>query len=213
MSPAERRDVVDIGRRLRGGADPHPATRLHDPRRCLPIAVDLMSEYERVFEVLAPLKFQGGVTREKMKGALLDCTSMTAVRSATESTRRHLAAGAAHLRTVHPTMNEKRAARGGDPVYEAVKSSFEQSAIYTEPYRPVAMILGELPTRYFLGVEPARLIPVALIHMRETMARLEGPFWLSPRNSAGPGWWSPRDPDHEPRDPHHQQHMRAHCAL
>lgn len=159
-------------------------TRLNR-RRCLLIAFDLMSEHERAFEILTALSFYGGVTREGMsrKSALLCCTTMTAVRAVNENTRRHFAAGAAHLRTVHPTMNEKRAARGVHPVFEAVKSSFEQSAIYIKPHHPVTMILGELPTRYFLGVEPARLIPVMLIHMRETMARLESLFWLSPRKA------------------------------
>lgn len=163
----------------------YPRSRLSDRRKCLSIVCDVMNEHERAFELSHELRFIGGVTRTSVRAALESCTCMTHVYSVSAKTHRHIAASAAHTRSVHPTMNTEVSKAGEDVEFVAAAAAFESSAVYRERYRHVIWIAGEMPVRFFLGIEPTMLIPVALIQIREFVVQHEGRFWLGQRGKQG----------------------------
>lgn len=152
-------------------------SRITDLRRRLLIACDIMAEYERGFEILRELKFIGGVTRRSVRLALPPGATMASVYAVDDNTHCHIAAGAAHMRSVHPTMNRKAPERGTDAVFEQVRSAFGNSRVHQNHYRSILTVAGDLPVRCFLGVEPARLMPVMLIQMQANLIAHEGKFW------------------------------------
>lgn len=162
---------------------PYPRSRSTDRRKCLLIATDIMMEWERVFELQRALRSIEGVTRESVKAALLGCSSMSDVHANTTATGRHIAGAVAHARVIHPSMNEKAANDETDAVFGAVAAGFEDRGVYKPRYRRVRWVAGEMPTRFFLGVEPTMLVPVALIQMQETLVAHEGKFWEGKRGN------------------------------
>lgn len=159
----------------------YPRSRLSNRRRCLMIVCDVMCEHERAFELSYGLRFIGSATRTSVRAALASSSSMTEVYVVADETHRHLAAAVAHTRSVHPTMNDNAPAAGEDAVFETTKTAFESNKVYSDRYRHVIWIAGDMPVRYFLGLEPTMLIPVALIQIRETVVRHEREFWQGKR--------------------------------
>jgi hypothetical protein len=121
-----------------------------------------------------------------MRQALESSTCMSDVHAVADNTHRHLAAGAAHLRSMHPTMNDAAPRDGADPAYQETRHAFDSSKVYADRYRHVVWVAGDMPVRFFLGLEPTMLLPVALIQMRESMLRNEGKFWLGARGRLDP---------------------------
>lgn len=159
----------------------YPRSRLTDPRKCLMIVCDVMGEHERAFEFCHELRFIGGVTRTSVRAALAASSCMTEIYAVADDTHRHVAGGVAHTRSVHPTMNDTAPEPGSNATFEATRAAFDSSKVYADRYRHVIWIAGDMPVRFFLGVEPSMLIPVALIQMRETVVGHEGEFWLGRR--------------------------------
>lgn len=159
---------------------PYPRSRL-DRRECLMLSASLMSEHERGFEILEALKFEGGVTKASIRQALKSCSSMTGVYAGDDATHRHLAGSVAHMRFLHPTMNAHAARDRGDPVFEVAKSGISQAELHVTQAQRVTTVAGHKPARFFLGVEPVKLLPVHLIQMQENLVKHEGEFWLRER--------------------------------
>ena len=159
---------------------PYPRSRL-DRRECLMVSASLMSEHERGFELLDALKFEGGVTKASIKQALKACSSMTGVYAGGDATHRHLAGSVVHVRVLHPTMNTHPARDRGDVVFESAKHGIEQAELHATQAQRVTPVAGQKPARFFLGVEPVKLLPVQLIQMHENVVRHEGEFWLRDR--------------------------------
>lgn len=161
---------------------PYPRSRL-DRRECLMLSASLMSEHERGFEILEALKFEGGVTKASIRQALKACSSMTGVYVIDDATYRHLAGSVTHVRVLHPTMNAQAARDRGDPIFEAAKSGISQADLHATQAQRVTTVAGHKPARFFLGVEPVKLLPVQLIQMQENVIRHEGEFWLRERGA------------------------------
>lgn len=159
----------------------YPRSRFTDQRKCLMIVSDAMHEFERTFDLMHALRFIGGVTRTSVRRALESSTCMTDIYAVASETNCHVAAGVAHVRSLHPSMNAQSPEAGDDAVFASTKHAFDSSRVYADRYRHVTWIAGDMPVRFFLGIEPTMLVPVALIQMRETMVRHEGKFWLGAR--------------------------------
>lgn len=161
---------------------PYPRSRL-GRRECLMLSASLMSEHERGFDILEALKFEGGVTKASIKQALKACSSMTGVYATNDATYRHLAGSVAHVRVLHPTMNAQAARNRGDVIFEAARSGIGQATLHATQAQRVTPVAGDKPARFFLGVEPVKLLPVHLIQMQDNMVRHEGEFWLRDRGA------------------------------
>lgn len=162
---------------------PYGRSQFSDRRKCLLIATDIMMEWERVFELQHALRSIGGVTRDSVKAALLGASSMSGIRAISTATGRHIAGAVAHARVIHPTMNKRAATDQSDAVFGAVAAGFDNSRVYGRQYRRVRWVAGEMPTRFFLGIEPTMLVPVALIQMQDTLVRREHKFWAGERGA------------------------------
>ncbi|WCP73387.1 MULTISPECIES: hypothetical protein [Sphingomonas] len=167
-----RRDMDEawrLGRKMRNGDLPvsNPRSRVRSRLRRLIYGAALMSEWERLFEIIEALRAEKGVTRDSVRAALLGCSSLTGV--ALIETEAFVATAVAHVRALHPTMDPDTADRP-----DRVAAAFGGSAIFRTRYRAVRAVAGGIPVRYFLGVEPGMLALVALVHMVENVKRLEG---------------------------------------
>lgn len=162
---------------------PYPRSRFSARRRCLLIATDIMMEWERVCELQLALRSIGGVTRDSVRSALESTSSMSEVRAVRTATGRHIAGAVAHARVIHPTMNEEEAADNEDAVLGTVIAGFDNSPVHGTRYGGVRWVAGGMPTRFFLGLEPTMLVPVALIQMHETLVAHEKRFWQGKRSS------------------------------
>lgn len=167
-----RRDLLEawrLGRKMRNGDLPvsNPKSRVRSRLRRLIYGTALMSEWERVFEIIDALRAEKGVTRDSVRAALLGCSSLTGV--ALVETEAFVATAVAHVRALHPTMDPDTADQP-----DRVAAAFGGSAIFRSRYRAVRAVAGGMPIRYFLGVEPGMLALVALVHMVEDVKRLEG---------------------------------------
>lgn len=169
-----RRDIATawkLGRKFKPADLPpsNPKSRIRHRLRRLIYGTALMSEFERLFEIIRCLKAAKGVTRDSVKAALAGCSSLTGV-ALVES--KEFAAGAvAHIRALHPTMD---LATADQP--DRIAAAFDGSAVFQPRYRKVRAVAGGIPVRFFLGVEPGMLAMVALVHMVEDMKRLEGDY-------------------------------------
>ncbi len=159
---------------------PYPRSRLNR-RECLLLSASLMSEHERGFDILEALKFEGGVTKASIKQALKGCSTMTGVYIYGDETHRHLAGSVAHVRVLHPTMNADDARNRGDVIFEAAKSGTKQAELHATQLQRVTTVAGNKPARFFLGVEPVKLLPAQLIQMHENVIKHEREFWLRNR--------------------------------
>jgi hypothetical protein len=167
-----RRDMDEawrLGRKMRNGDLPvsNPRCRVRSRLRGLIYGTVLMSEWERLFEIIDALRAENGVTRDSVRAALLGCSSLTGV--ALIETEAFVATAVAHVRALHPTMDPDTADRP-----DRVAAAFGGSAIFRTRYRALRAVAGGIPVRYFLGVEPGMLALVALVHMVEDVKRLEG---------------------------------------
>ncbi|MET0374077.1 MAG: hypothetical protein ABW128_07455 [Rhizorhabdus sp.] len=167
-----RRDMDEAWRLGRSMKNPDLPTsntrsRVRSRLRRLIYRTALMSEWERVFEIIGTLKAEKGVTRDSVRAALLDCSSLTGV--ALVETEAFVASATAHIRALHPTMDPDTADQP-----DRIAAAFGGSAIFRTRYRAVRAVAGGIPIRYFLGIEPGMLALVALVHMVEDVKRLEG---------------------------------------
>jgi hypothetical protein len=194
----DRADWV-IGRMAHADLPPgYKRSRIGSRKIRLRITCAVMNEYERGFDLLHALRDEVGVSRQSVRDALEACSSMSQVHRVTDGTHRYLAGSVGHTRVIHPTMNKRSAATGGDPVYAQVKSAFDHSALHVGRFRRVRSMSSDLPARLFCGVEPAMLLAVMLIQMVEAMAAHEGPFWTREvSKNIGKAY---RDPDRRSRD-------------
>lgn len=169
-----RRDIDEawkLGRKMKSADLPvsNSRSRIRHRLRRLIYGTALMSEFERLFEIIDCLRAAKGVTRDNVKAALLGCSSLTGV--ALVESEAFVADAAAHTRALHPTMNPDAAENP-----DRIAAAFENSAVFRPRYRAVRAVAGGMPVKYFLGVEPGMLAAVALIHMVEDMKRLEGDY-------------------------------------
>jgi len=166
-----RRDIGvawKLGRRMRTADLPvsNPKSRITSRLRRLMYGTALMSEFERLFEIIDALKAAKGVTRDSVRAALLGCSSLTGVQAI--ETEAFIAGAAGHIRALHPTMNTDAAEQR-----DRIAAAFDGSAVFRSRYRGVRAVAGAIPVRYFLGVEPGMLAAVALVQMVEDVKRLE----------------------------------------
>lgn len=157
-----------LGRRMKTTDLPqsNPSSRVRSRLRRLIYGTALMSEWERLFEIIDALKAERGVTRDSVKAALLGCSSLTGV--SLVETGAFVAGAAAHTRALHPTMDPATAEQP-----DRIAAAFDGSAVFRPRYRAVRAVAGGIPVRHFLGVEPGMLAAVALIHMVQDVKRLE----------------------------------------
>lgn len=167
-----RRDFATawkLGRRMKDADLPvsNLNSRVRKRLRRLIYGTALMSELERLFEIIDTLKVAKGVTRDGVKALLLGTSSLTGV--ALIETEDFVAGAVAHVRALHPTMDPDGAAQT-----DRIAAAFNGSAIFRSRCHAIRHVAGGMPVRYFLGVEPGMLALVALFHMVEDVKRLEG---------------------------------------
>ena len=157
-----------LGRRMKSADLPasNLRSRIRSRLRRLIYGTALISEWERLFEVIDTLKVEKGVTRDGVKALLLGTSTLTGV--ALVETEEFVAGAAAHTRALHPTMDQANADRP-----DRSAAAFEGSAIFRSRCHAIRHVAGGMPVRYFLGVEPGMLALVALVHMVEDVKRLE----------------------------------------
>ncbi len=166
-----RRDIDEawkLGRRMKSADLPasNLRSRIRSRLRRLIYGTALMSEFERLFEIIDTLKAERGVTRDGVKAVLLGTSALTGV--ALVETKNFVAGAVAHTRALHPTMDPDSADRP-----DRIAAAFDGSAVFFPRYRAVRAVAGGMPVRYFLGVEPGMLALVALVHMVEDVKRRE----------------------------------------
>ncbi len=186
-----RRDMVKarrLARILR--VPPLPLPKVGSVRSAAKRLLDgtaLMNEFERLYEILDAVKVEGGVTRQSLHDALDACSSMSALQAANDPSHRFLAGSAAHVRSLHPTMNVKAVKpKTADPILERIRAALRNARGYWEKTRRIDWIDDAMPAQWFLGIEPAMLAPVALIQMIWNMARREKNFWLRDKHGDAP---------------------------
>lgn len=157
-----------LGRRMKRADLPasNPRSRIRSRLRRLIYGTALMSEFERLFEIIDTLKAEKGVTRDGVKALLLGTSALTGV--ALIETEEFVAGAVAHTRALHPTMDPETADQT-----DRVRATFDRSAIFRSRCHAIRHVAGGMPVRYFLGVEPGMLALVALVHMVEDVKRLE----------------------------------------
>lgn len=166
-----RRDFATawkLGRRMKPGDLPvsNPRSRVRSRLRRLIYGTALMSEFERLFEIIDAFKANNGVTRDGVKALLLGTSSLTGV--ALAETEDFVAGAAAHTRALHPTIDPDSADQT-----DRIAAAFDGSVIFRSRCHAIRHVAGGMPVRYFLGVEPGMLALVALVHMIEDVKRLE----------------------------------------
>ena len=157
-----------LGRRMKSADLPasNLRSRIRSRLRRLIYGTAMMSDFERLFEIIDTLKVEKGVTRDGVKALLLGTSTLTGV--ALVETEGFVAGAAAHTRALHPTMDQATADRP-----DRSAAAFEGSAIFRSRCHAIRHVAGGMPVRYFLGVEPGMLALVALVHMVEDVKRLE----------------------------------------
>lgn len=166
-----RRDIDEawkFGRRMNSADLPasNPRSRIRSRLRRLIYGTALMSEFERLFEIIDTLKAEKGVTRNGVKALLLGTSALTGV--ALIETEEFIVGATAHIRALHPTMHPDTADQP-----DRIAAAFDGSAIFRSRCHAIRHVAGGMPVRYFLGVEPGMLALVALFHMVEDVKRLE----------------------------------------
>ena len=171
---------------------PYARSRHTNRRKCLLIATDLPMEWERVFDLQTAVRVNHGVTRASVKAALAGTSSMTEIYAIATQTSRHVAGAVAHARVLHSTMNREAADADNEHVFAKVADAFRpsNSAAHRDGRSRITWVAGGAPVRFFIGLEPRMLTPVAILHMYDTVARHEGEFWNGKRgtgiNAGGP---------------------------
>ena len=178
-----RRDIDQawrLGRKMRNRDLPesNPNSRIRSRLRRLIYGTALMSEFERLFEIIATLKADLGVTRDGVRALLLGTSALTGV--ALVETEDFIAGATAHIRALHPTMDP---CTTDEP--DRIAAAFGGSPLFRSRFHAIRHVAGAMPVRYFLGVEPGMLALVALVHMIEDVKRQEGDHRQPGRSGLG----------------------------
>ena len=148
---------------------------LSDPALRLKCGTALLSELERLCEILACLHPRCMVTREGIKRFLKTSISIRDVDKSKKSVANYLAGSAAQIRGSHPSMNSNRR-KHSNPEFASIDRIVKNTAAYRSDNPRLSMPFRGKPALYFIGIEQ-ELIPLAAILMLvDNMKRIEGDY-------------------------------------
>ncbi|QDH35121.1 hypothetical protein [Porphyrobacter sp. YT40] len=149
---------------------------LSDPALRLKCGTALLSEFERLCEILACLHLRCMVTREGIKQFLKVSTSIKDVVQSSKPLAIYLAGSAAQIRGSHPSMNGYHNSKHSDPDLASIDQIFEKTTAYTSDNPRLSMPFRRKPAIYFIGIEQELIPLVAVIMLIENMKRIEGDY-------------------------------------
>lgn len=136
----------------------------------------IMSELERTFEIAEHFRMDGGVSREEIERILKASASMSDIQDGATEAHSFVYGMVAHTRFLHPTMNEFVGSIRKDPVINQANAAFRQTKSYWETPQRLHKPSGEMPAKYFLGIEPQFLTAAAIMMMVRNLKHLEGNY-------------------------------------
>ncbi|MEL7739074.1 hypothetical protein AAG614_11880 [Citromicrobium bathyomarinum] len=149
---------------------------LSDPGFRLKCGTALLSELERLCEILACLHRSCAVTREEIKRFLKTSTPSKDVVESDKPVAVYLAGSAAQIRGSHSSMNRHKESKHSDPDLASIKTIFKNTVAYESDNPRLSMPFRGKPALYFIGIEQ-ELIPLAAILMLvDNMKRIEGDY-------------------------------------
>lgn len=170
----------NLKRRDRQGQRPINEKRirevLSDPAMRLMCGTAVLSELERLCEILACLNRYKTITREGIKRCLKESTSIKEIIESDKPGAIYLAGAVAQIRGSHPSMNKFEARGHGDPKLRTIDQIVKNTTAYGSDKPRLSTPFGKKPALYFIGVEQELIPLVAIIMLVDNLKGLEGSF-------------------------------------
>ena len=149
---------------------------LTDPAMRLKCGTAVLSEFERLYEILACLDGYRSVTRERIKEFLKNSTSIRDVLESDEPVAIYLAGTAAQVRGSYPSMNERFSSKHSDRELSEIDQIVNNTTAYKSDKPRLSKPFEGKPALYFIGIEQELIPLVAVIMLLDNLKRLEGSF-------------------------------------
>ncbi|MEE4538183.1 MAG: hypothetical protein V2J51_06805 [Erythrobacter sp.] len=133
----------------------------------------LLSELERLSEIIACLHLNWMVTREGIKRFLKASTSIKEIVESDKPVATYLAASAAQIRGSHPSMNGLVESKHSDPGLRNIDQIAQNTAAYESDKPRLSKPFGQKPALYFIGIEQELIPLVAIIMLVEDMKQIK----------------------------------------
>jgi hypothetical protein len=170
----------NLKRRDRQGQRPINEKRirgvLSDPAMRLMCGTAILSELERLCEILACLNRYKTLTRKGIKRCLKESTSIKEIIESDKPGAIYLAGAVAQIRGSHPSMNKFEARGHGDPMLRTIDHIVKNTTAYGSDKPRLSTPFGKKPALYFIGVEQELIPLVAIIMLVDNLKGLEGSF-------------------------------------
>lgn len=177
-----RHDFENIKRLARGKGlsflvRPDPRhRRLKKASKRLVCGTAIMAEFERACEVCAQFGIDADVTKERLLALLRSVSSIDEIHMMETKPAEFIAGMVAHHRSLHPSMNEWKRPKASDPLLKLLESEIQNTATYESRNNRLRKPLGEMPAKFFCGIEPQFLAIAAVIMIIESVQRMEPSF-------------------------------------
>lgn len=147
---------------------------LSDPALRLKCGTALLSELERLCEILSCLHRSCVVTREEIKRFLKTSTPIKDVVESDKTVAVYLAGSVAQIRGSHPSMNRYEESKHSNPDFAAIEKIFKNTTAYESDNPRLSMPFQGKPALYFIGIEQELIPLVAILMLVDNMKRIEG---------------------------------------
>lgn len=170
----------NLKRRDRQGQRPINEKRirgvLSDPAMRLMCGTAVLSELERLCEILACLNRYKTITREGIRRRLKESTSIKEIIESDKPVAIYLAGAVAQIRGSHPSMNKYQESKRSDPHLRNIDQIIENTTAYDSDAPRLSKPFKRKPALYFIGIEQELIPLVAIIMLVDNLKRLEGSF-------------------------------------
>lgn len=170
----------NLKRRDRQGQRPINEKRirgvLSDPAMRLMCGTAVLSELERVCEILACLNRYKTITREGIKRCLKESTSIKEITESDKPVAIYLAGAVAQIRGSHPSMNKYQESKRSDLHLRNIDQIVKNTTAYDSDKPRLRTPFRKKPALYFIGIEQELIPLVAIIMLVDNVKRLEGSF-------------------------------------
>lgn len=149
---------------------------LTDPAMRLMCGTAVLSELERLCEILACLDRYKTITRDGLNRLLKNSTNIKDAVESGKPVAIYLAGTAAQIRGSHLSMNRYKKSKHPDPGLRNINQIVKNTTAYESDQPRLSMPFGKKPALYFIGIEQELIPLVAVIMLLDNVKRLEGSF-------------------------------------
>lgn len=149
---------------------------LTDPAMRLMCGAAVLSELERLCEILACLNRYKTITRKGIKRYLKESTSIKEIIESDKPVAIYLAGAVAQIRGSHPSMNKYQESKHSELHLRDIDQIVKNTTCYDSDKPRLRTPFGKKPALYFIGIEQELVPLVAIIMLVDNLKRLEGSF-------------------------------------